>query len=52
MPEPAGLRLGDVDALFARLCEQTAVLGAGISAFAPDPRNVKPLEGLMKSLGL
>jgi arginase family enzyme len=52
MPEPGGLRLADVEALFGRLREQTTVLGAGISGGAPEPGNIGPLERLCHSLGL
>jgi arginase family enzyme len=51
MPEPDGLSLGEVEALFARLRDEGEVVGAGISGLLPDERNVKPLTKLLSSLG-
>lgn len=52
MPEPGGLSLEQVDALFVRLRERATVLGAGVTGLAPDERNVAPLSQLLGSLGL
>ena len=52
MPEPAGLRVDDVEALFARVRARAAVVGAGLSGLAPDPASVAPLERLCTALGL
>jgi arginase len=52
MPEPDGLRLGDVERVFAAVHERSLVLGAGVTALAPDERNVKPVTNLVAALGL
>ena len=52
MPEPAGLRVDDVEALFARVRARAAVVGVGLSGLAPDPASVAPLERLCTALGL
>jgi arginase family enzyme len=52
MPEPGGLTLDEVEALFRRLGEEATVLGAGFSGLRPDPENVPKLERLGRALGL
>jgi arginase len=52
MPEPGGLTVDEVEALFERVVTRGAVVGAGLSGLAPDPLNVAPLERLCASLGL
>jgi arginase family enzyme len=52
MPEPDGLKLGEVEALFAHLREQTTVLGAGLSGLTPAEDNVPRLQRLVGALGL
>ena len=52
MPEPDGLRLGEVEELFGDLRERSTVVGAGLTGLAPDPANVPKLERLTKMLGL
>jgi arginase len=51
MPEPEGLRLADVEALFARIRAGRGVVGAGLTGLAPDPLNVGKLERLTAALG-
>ena len=52
MPEPDGLSVDEVEALFATLREEATLLGAGVSGLAPDERNVEPVSRLLRSLGL
>jgi arginase len=52
MPEPGGLSVDEVEALFHDLAARTAVLGAGISGLLPERRNVEPLQRLLAALGL
>jgi arginase len=52
MPEPDGLRIADVERLFAQLAGSAPILGVGLSGLAADERNVAPLTGLLASLGL
>ena len=52
MPEPGGLRIDEVEALFAGLQGRAAVVGAGLSGLAPDAANVEPLARLCAALGL
>jgi arginase len=52
MPEPGGLKVDDVEALFSDLTRQSTILGAGLTGLAPDPANVEPLTRLCKALGL
>jgi arginase len=52
MPEPGGLKLGEVEQIFRDLRERTIVLGAGITALMPDKRNVEPVARLAAALGL
>ena len=52
MPEPGGLAVDEVDALFERARGRAAVVGAGLTGLAPDPTNVAPLERLCSTLGL
>ena len=52
MPEPGGLAVAEVEALFRDLASRTTVLGAGISGLLPERENVQPLERLLTALGL
>jgi hypothetical protein len=52
MPEPDGLTLDEVEAAFEEICERSLVVGAGVTALAPDERNVEPITRLTASLGL
>ena len=52
MPEPGGLRVEEVEALFRDVHARGAVVGAGLSGLAPDPANVPSLERLCAALGL
>lgn len=52
MPEPGGLSVDEVDALFRRLAAQGTVVGAGLTGLRPEPLNVGPLERLTATLGL
>lgn len=52
MPEPNGLTLGEVEAVFREISERSLVLGAGLTALAPDERNVAPVTKLAAALGL
>ena len=52
MPEPGGLGVDEVDALFGSVRGRAAVVGAGLTGLARDPGNVAPLERLCATLGL
>jgi arginase family enzyme len=52
MPEPGGLRVDEVEALFADVARRGAVVGAGLSGLAPDAASVEPLERLCRALSL
>ena len=52
MPEPGGLRVGEVEALFGEIRGRGAVVGAGLTGLAPDPASVPALERLCSALGL
>jgi arginase len=52
MPEPNGLRLDEVERLFADLRSSSTVVGAGLTGLTPDPGNVGRLERLTHALGL
>ncbi|HET8605902.1 MAG TPA: arginase family protein [Gaiellaceae bacterium] len=52
MPEPGGLAVAEVEALFRGLAARADVLGAGISGLLPDERNLAPLQRLLVALGL
>jgi arginase len=52
MPEPDGLKLDEVEALFVELSDRTAVLGAGLTGLAPAEENVPRLHRLVGALGL
>jgi arginase len=52
MPEPGGLGVEEVEALFERVRGRAAVVGAGLTGLAPDPANIAPLERLCATLGL
>jgi len=52
MPEPDGLSLDEVEALFTKLRRETTILGAGLTGLAPDPDNVPKLHRLVGALGL
>jgi arginase family enzyme len=51
MPEPGGLRVEEVERLFARVAAAVLVAGAGVSGLAPEAANVAPLERLCRALG-
>jgi arginase family enzyme len=50
MPEPNGLRLDEVQHLFASIASQGTVVGMGLSGLAPDEGNVAPLSRLCATL--
>ena len=52
MPEPDGLHVDEVAELFSLIGARGAVVGAGLTGLAPDPKNVEPLERLCSALGL
>jgi arginase len=52
MPEPGGLAVDAVAALFRELAASTVVAGAGLSALAPDAAAVPALDRLCGALGL
>jgi arginase len=52
MPEPDGLTLDEVEASFRAICERSLVVGAGITALAPEEGNVAPVTRLAAALGL
>jgi arginase len=52
MPEPDGLTVDEVDAMFRDLAARAPVLGAGLSGLVPDERNLEPLTRLLVALGL
>jgi arginase len=52
MPEPEGLGLDEVEALFADLRARTTILGAGLTGLAPAEDNVPRLHRLVGALGL
>jgi arginase family enzyme len=51
MPEPGGLRVEEVEALFGEV-RRRAVVGAGLTGLAPDPASLPKLERLCSALGL
>jgi arginase family enzyme len=52
MPEPDGLKLGEVEAAFRRINEHALVVGVGFTALAPELRNVAPVTRLAAALSL
>jgi arginase len=52
MPEPGGLRVDDVEALFGWLEHHAGVVGAGLTGLAPEAASVEPLGRLCRALGL
>ena len=52
MPEPGGPTLGEAEAFLMRIREQASVLGAGFTAFLPEPENGPKLKRLAAALGL
>jgi arginase len=52
MPEPGGMRLEEVQQVFGQIRDRSPILGAGITALAPDERNVEPVKKLLSGLGL
>ena len=52
VPEPGGLAVAEVEAIFRDVAASRPVLGAGVSGLVPDPRNVAPLTRLLAALGL
>jgi arginase family enzyme len=52
MPEPGGLPVAEVERLLKGVARDATVLGAGITAFLPEERNVEPLVRLCRALAL
>ena len=52
MPEPGGLGVDEVEALFEDVRGRAAVVGVGLTGLAPDGANVAPIERLCATLGL
>jgi arginase family enzyme len=52
MPEPGGLRIDEVEALFGEVRGRGALVGAGLTGLAPDPASLPALERLCSALGL
>lgn len=52
MPEPDGLHLDDVEALFGRIAARTRVAGAGFTGLVDDAANTPALVRLAAALGL
>ena len=52
MPEPGGVRLDEVEALFRAIAARARVAGAGLSGLRANDRNVSPLTALLVALGL
>jgi arginase len=52
MPEPDGLKLDEVEALFRDVAARTRVAGLGFSGLAHDPANEPKLARLAAALGL
>jgi arginase len=52
MPEPGGATLAEATAFLNRVRDQALVLGAGFTAFLPDPENGPRLQRLAAALGL
>jgi hypothetical protein len=52
MPEPGGPTLEEAEAFLARVDDQASVIGAGFTAFLPEPENVPKLRRLAAALGL
>jgi arginase family enzyme len=52
MPEPGGLTISEVEEVLRRVQERSPILGAGFSALAAEPENVKPLTRFCSALGL
>jgi len=52
MPEPDGLKLDEVEALFVDLRDRTMILGAGLTGLMPAEENVPRLHRLVGALGL
>jgi arginase family enzyme len=51
MPEPGGPSLDELEQLLADVRESGKLVGAGLTALAPDPANVEKLERLTAALG-
>jgi arginase family enzyme len=52
MPEPGGLTVDEVVPMLEEIAARHTVIGAGLSALAPEERNVEPLSRLCAALGL
>ena len=52
MPEPGGPTLGEAEAFLLRIREGVSIVGAGFTAFLPEPENVPKLKRLAAALGL
>jgi arginase family enzyme len=52
MPEPGGPTLAEAEVFLGRVRERASVLGAGFTAFLPEPANAPKLHRLAAALGL
>lgn len=52
MPEPAGLRVDEVERLLRDLSEHKTIVGAGVTAFLVDDRSATTITRLLAALGL
>lgn len=52
MPEEGGLTLAEAEAFLTRVRERASLLGAGFTAFLPDPANAPKVQRLAAALGL
>jgi arginase len=52
MPEPHGLRLDEIESLFAGLRRRATVVGAGFTGLTDAPENAPKLDRLRQALGL
>jgi arginase len=51
MPEPDGVTLARVEALFTEIAERTTVVGVGLTGLAPHEESVEPLVQLCRRIG-
>ena len=52
MPEPGGLSVDEVEAVFERIAARATVVGVGLTGLAPEARNVDPVTRLCGALGV
>jgi arginase len=52
MPEPAGMRLAEAEAMLRSIAGRAPILGLGFTALRRSDRNVEPLTRLAAALGL